>query len=343
MSGTRFRAPSPRQQTRSRPTLEQLEDRTVPSTIAGSYTDGVWRWDSSAGWAHLTNMQATILHVDDAGDVYGQYTDGLWRWGASTGWAHLESTSGMGTAKDFQVTSSGVLYADFGTSGIWRWSFDGWQKISNLAVTSFAVSRSDAFFGRFDVGVVGLWRWTPTSGWGVLTGNTPDNVQADNAGDFAGIFNTGIASNLVGTWRWSPTTGWARLSTSVPHSVDVTASGAIYENRLTDGLWRWAGGSFTELTGADGTFAILHPLADGNLFVHFFDASTLTFVGWYWNASTGWSRPFADSTDIIDETPGKSGELFYALDSGGGTWKWTPTTGVVQLSVMKPDVLGTQA
>jgi hypothetical protein len=327
-----------------RPQLETLEDRLVPSTIAGSYADGVWRWDSTAGWSHISDQKANIVRVDAAGDVYGTFSDGLWRWDASTGaWGHLEKTSGLGDAEEFKVTASGVVYADFGTSGTWRWSFDGWQEISNLNVTDFDVSRSDVFFGRYDaLSATGLWRWTPTVGWSHLTGNTPDSVLADDAGNFAGIFNTGIAATLKGTWRWNSSAGWARLSTSVATAIDLSDNGTLFENRGTGGIWRWNSGSFTEITTASGSSAFTVALSDGSVFMEFYNTSAGHYVGWYWNASTGWSNPFANTSPFFLESAGKDGDLFYGNATAGGTWRWSPTLGAVQLGSLNPSALGTQ-
>src|SRR5262245_2513030 len=121
-----------------RPSLETLEDRLVPSTVAGNFADGVWRFDTSTGWAHISNLQATRLDVDDAGDVYGKFSDGLWRWSAATAsWAKLSSLA----VDQFQVTAGGVLYGDFQSSSVWRWApSTGWMKLSSLDVGLMTVS-----------------------------------------------------------------------------------------------------------------------------------------------------------------------------------------------------------
>jgi hypothetical protein len=52
--------------------------------MAGVYADGTWRYDTTAGWTHISDRQASILDVDDAGNVVGRFTDGVWRWTAAT-------------------------------------------------------------------------------------------------------------------------------------------------------------------------------------------------------------------------------------------------------------------
>src|SRR5205085_498596 len=154
--------------------------------------------------------------------------------------------------------------------GVWRWSFAGWQKLSALDVFGFAVSDGDTFLGRFDTGNVGTWRWTPTQGWSLLTGNRPDYLLTDAAGDLVGMFKSDIAAGQEGTWRWSPTTGWARLSTTEPRGISVSYNGAIFENRGAGGIWRAAPGaaSFQQIDAADTTNDLLFALPDGSLYLH---------------------------------------------------------------------------
>jgi hypothetical protein len=295
-----------------RPHLETLEDRLVPSTVAGNFHDGVWRYDTSAGWTHLSNLQATALTVDDSGDVFGRFSDGLWRWTASTAsWAHLSNL----TVQQYGVTSSGNLYGDFGTSGVWRWnSSTGWMQISTLDASLIAVPGSDAFLGRFDeAGAVGTWRWTPTVGWSLLTGNLPDQLQTDAAGDMVGLFGINIATAQRGTWRWSPTSGWARLSTAAPISLSVSVNGAIFEDRGTSGIWRWAPGasSFTQIDSTDASGDAVVAMPDGGLYLRRHASGDTNASGWYWNGGIGLVKIINDATGILAEGLGKDGDLFF--------------------------------
>jgi hypothetical protein len=312
-----------------RPTLETLEDRLVPSTVAGSYADGVWRFDTSAGWTHISNFKAVQLKVDDAGDVYGSFPNkgGLWRWSASSAsWMKLSSLN----VQQFQVTATGVLYGDFNSNGVWRWDPSiGWMKLSDFDVGGITVSVSDAFFGEFQqAGVQGLWRWTPTAGWSLLTGNRPDTLKTDDAGEFVGVFETFIAAGQVGTWRWNPSTGWARLSTATPITLAVSSNGAIFENRSPDGIWRVAPGanSFTQINPATTTFELITALSDGGLVALGLNASgTPEETIWYWNPNLqglGFITIINDATNIVPDGVGKDGDQFF--DSGiHGTGYWS--------------------
>jgi hypothetical protein len=312
-----------------RPSLETLEDRLVPSTMAGAYPDGVWRYDMTAGWNHISTRQATQLDVDDAGDVYGAFSDGLWRWSAATAsWSHPSSL----TVNQFAVTASGILYGDFKGSGLWRWdpSTAGWAHLSNLHPTAIAVSDSDAFFGSFSTGSVGIWRWTPTAGWSLLTANQSGNIFTDTTGDFVGVFSAPVPTAQQGTWRWNPTAGWAHLS-SVPTTVVVSANGTIFEERFSKGLWRAAPGvtSFTQLDAiSDDSSSSLAALPDGSLFADRSVTGDIRYTGWYWNSSEpgfGVFKFLPNSDGLIEEGIGKDGDLFF-FDNGGasGTGYWSP-------------------
>jgi hypothetical protein len=315
--------------------------------MAGNYADGTWRYDTSAGWAHISNMQATRLDVDDAGDVYGKFTNGLWRWSAATAsWAKLSDLQ----TDQFQVTPGGVLYGDFGAQGVWRWSNSGWMNLSGLNPVFIAVSDSDAFFGRFEqTGAQGVWRWTPTAGWSLLTSSLPVVLQADSGGDFVGVFT---ATGQEGTWRWSPTAGWARLSTAAPSiTIAVSGNGTIFENRGVDGLWyaRPGAASFTQFD-TDSTNSAMTALPDGGLYVERFDGAH--FYGWYWNANLlglGASLFRLFQADIRSSFPaiGKDGDLFFNDGTTGsiGTGYWSVSSPYHLLggsNTQRPGGLGSQ-
>jgi hypothetical protein len=332
----------------SRLHLETLEDRLVPSTMAGIYDDGTWRYDTSAGWSHISTLQADSLAVDDAGDVFGKYTTGtagLWRWSASTQTWKLLSSQNVGAIR---VTAGGIFYGDFASIGTWRWSpTTGWLQMSNLSPVLLADSEDGTFFGRYDTGVVGTWRWTPLNGWTKLSPATPDALQADGQGDLVGIYNTGalLAANK-GTWRWSPSSGWTRLDPNVAYHIATSANGAIYEDRVGTGIWYAAPGatSFVQIDSlANSTWPAtdaLRALPDGSVYYQYQNSVTGHDWGWYWNPS----QPGLGNVNIIpnaysvfmgfaDEgyaagqgAVGKDNDLFFTgVNSTAGYWSLTTT------------------
>jgi hypothetical protein len=308
--------------------LETLEDRNVPSTVAADYTDGLWRWDSTLGWGHLSAGHASRLDVDDAGDVYGQFGNGIWRWSASTfGWQKLSDLQ----ATDFQVTAGGVFYGDFGSIGVWRWSFDGWQKITPNDVHAFSVSDSDAFFGSFGGFVQGTWRWTPLAGWSKLGNSEADKLKTDQAGDMYGVYSSpNIAASQVGTWRWTPADGWARLSTAVPLDLAVSNIGAVYEKRA-GAIWYLPSDAdpafFAKLTASSAN-TTMTALPDGTLVYTAFDAVAGTYRTFYRNPDTGGFLKIDVSLGLAPVAVGKDDDVFFAFN---GLSQWSASMSLTQL------------
>jgi hypothetical protein len=299
--------------------LETLEDRTVPSTVAADYPDGVWRWDSSAGWAHLTTNQSTgVLRVDDAGNVFGRFVDGLWRWDHNTGWAKLSSL----TVQDFQVTGGGVLYGDFGTQGVWRWSFDGWQKLSSFDVHAIAVSDSDTFFGSFGGAVQGTWRWTPLAGWSHLSSTEADRLKTDAAGDLVGVYSAlNINSALVGTWRWTASSSWQRLSTAVPDDFDVSDNGWVYELR-SQGIYSLspASGATFNFVANRALLTTITALPDGSVVYSEPGAAGPNYQMLYYNPTTQDAAFIVSGLQFGPAAVGKDGDIFF----WERTAQWSP-------------------
>jgi hypothetical protein len=327
---------------RHRPTLEVLEDRLVPSAVVGWYPDGVWRYDTTAGWAHISTEKSTLMYVDGAGDVFGRFSDGLWRWdAATTNWQKLTDE----LPGEFQVTTGGVVYGSF-PNGTWRWSFDGWQQISPFQYISSAVSNSDAFFGSYSDGTPGTWRWTPTTSWSLLSQAVGQALQADDAGDLVAGFGYGAGSH-TSTWRWSPGSGWLFLPPA-PAQVfpfSVSANGTIFQDRGAGGIWRASPGatSFTQIsTSNTHTHSQLYALPDGNLLLGLDNGpgANPQINGWYWNASSGWHLLPINSV-FVGFAIDKVGDVFYG-PGDLGTWMWSPSGGAQQIGPASPAILFSQ-
>jgi hypothetical protein len=297
--------------------------------MAANYADGVWRYDTTTGWDHISNLQATWLDVDDAGDVYGKFSNGLWRWNAATAsWGKLSDL----TVSTFRVTASGILYGDFGSNGLWRWNpSTGWGQLTNMKVGEFTVSDSDVFYGDVSTGVQGTWRWTPTQGWSLLSHTLAWDVFSDSAGDLVADYTPGsIGTASAGTWRWTQSGGWARLSNAFPSNLSVSASGAIYETRDT-GLWYLGVGqsAFTQISNVPAPGSVPIALPDGSVFYYYFQTSTPS--GWYFNAATSSWAKVVDTMDTGFIAVGKDGDVFIN-DFSHGLLHWAPGSSVTTLS-----------
>src|SRR4051794_26754156 len=77
-----------------RPTLEALEDRTVPAFLLSQVPgQGVWRYSDTTGQlTQLTAATADRVLVNHSGDVAGDFTgSGVWRYRDSVGWQQLSA------------------------------------------------------------------------------------------------------------------------------------------------------------------------------------------------------------------------------------------------------------
>lgn len=293
--------------------LEVLEERALPSTTAANFADGVWRYDTSIGWTHLTTQLATQLRVDDAGNVAGTFANGLWRWTASAGWQQLSTL----TAQDFQVSQTGVLYGDFGSSGTWRWSAAaGWQFLSPLDANRFAVADTNTTgsYAGFPYQVTGpdaiyavyangTWRWSPDVGWNLLTTNRPDLIDTDNLGSLVANFSVGT----TGSWRWNSYNGWKRLSYWSIEALAVSRDGTVYEDRGNAGVHKLPiDGDFSQISSANAT--VFTALPNGDLFISIGSQSWL-----HSKAANTWAL-LAISGTPTEAAVGKDGDLF--VDAG---------------------------
>jgi hypothetical protein len=66
----------------------------------------------------------------------------------------------------------GLLYADFGTEGIWMWNGSAWNKITPSDPQNMVASGS---FLYADFGTEGIWMWNG-SAWNKITPSDPQNM-----------------------------------------------------------------------------------------------------------------------------------------------------------------------
>ena len=326
----------------TRPMLETLEERNVPSTVVGNYDNGVWSYTTGSGWSFLTSAQAQQLDVTDNGTVYGKFSDGLWRHTSAGGWSKLSNLN----VQSFQVTDDGILYGDFGASGVWRWNTGGgWLQISSQDVATLTVSDADVFYGRFDgAAALGTWRWTASDGWLKLTNNRPNELLSDDAGNLVGRFSTYIMAGQQGTWKWNATVGWSRLSNAAADDIDVSDNGTVFEDRGTAGIWRLGtatGATFQQISPFDAKNSTIFALANGDLYYDW-NSSAGVYSGWVYKATTGWVKVVDNSLNAFPVVTGKDGDAFF--DHGAtGTWHWSPTQAFHQLGGKNPTLLVSQS
>ena len=123
-----------------KPRLEllQLEDRVVPSTVVGDFSTGVWRYEPSTGWQHLTTAHASLLAAGSNGEVVGEFSTGVWRYKDSTGWQHLTwyDSSQVGISSS---TYYGEVVGEFQGGGVWEYNdYTGWTQLTSADASHLA-------------------------------------------------------------------------------------------------------------------------------------------------------------------------------------------------------------
>ena len=119
-----------------RPSLETLEDRDVPSTLAAEFPgQGVWACFASRTWVQLTANNASLVAADSNGDVVAEFPgQGVWLYGTAQfggphTWQQLTANNATGLGLgyfrgvgrfqiQYQVT---YVVAEFPGQGLWHY------------------------------------------------------------------------------------------------------------------------------------------------------------------------------------------------------------------------------
>jgi hypothetical protein len=111
----------------ARPALEELENRDVPSSLACSFANGVWRWNEGTGWERLIPVPASIIATSSDGIVVCEFPNGVWRYSDLLGWQHLTPAA----PSSLGVNAAGSVVAEFPGLGVWRYeNVTGWQRLT---------------------------------------------------------------------------------------------------------------------------------------------------------------------------------------------------------------------
>src|SRR5262249_49092387 len=123
-----------------RPTLEALEDRSLPAVLFYTAADGTWAYNSGTGnYRQIETNKALEITEGADGILYGTWTTGgswnvgTWRYNYWTrGWSKLTDA----VATDLDAANDSTLFASF-SSGIWRYN-GGWQLLNGTPASELA-------------------------------------------------------------------------------------------------------------------------------------------------------------------------------------------------------------
>jgi hypothetical protein len=167
----------------TRPELEVLEARTVPSFVVADFPGyGVYRYDTlTMTWGHLNGHDAATLAVDSTtGDVVATFQGyGTAEWTPATGWRTLTGAEASQLA--FSGSDQNVV-GQFGGDGIWAFHpSTGWAQLTAANSSSLSVDAAGDVAAEFPGS--GVWYFAaPSSTWTQLTAAEASQVVLGDVG-----------------------------------------------------------------------------------------------------------------------------------------------------------------
>jgi len=322
---------SPR--TPTRPRLEALEDRVVPSTTTPAA-------DTTATLSAVTASNGpsgapVLLQLDVHGNAWGVFAgQGLWEFSAAQhAWQSVNPPGESGDPTALTVGGDGGVFAVFADKGLmWRSPTNGtWYTLTPLIPT---LMQADAHGNLWAVmnspNMQGVWQWTEATGAWVGENPTGESgvPTALTVGGDAGVFAVFADKGLM--WR-SPTNGtWYTLTPLIPTLLQADVHGnlwAVFNSPNMQGVWQWTqatGGWLGENPpGETGIPTDLTVGGDAGVFAVFGDTGLM----WRSPVSGQWSNLTPDAPTLIRTDA--QGDLWAVFDSVDkqGLWSWTEATG----------------
>jgi hypothetical protein len=306
LCGKSAKASSEGRSARARLSLEALEDRTVPSTLAAEFQGyGVWRYEESTGWRQLTAANATLVAAGSHGEVAAEFQGyGVWRYEDNTGWQHLTNSD----ASILDMRTNGNVAAEFQGSGVWRYEDKtGWQHLTGANASLLNIDRNGDLVGEFQGS--GVWRFEDSTGWVQLTKANASSLDiADNAnvvGEFQGS----------GVWRFQDGTGWSHLTAADAAYVHINEVGNVMGDFKGYGVWRYEDATgWKELNNADASLGGIAAAASDSEVAGAFSSGV-----WLYD-TTGWHQltSAVPTAMAIDRTESSSATGLVETDYANG-------------------------
>ena len=148
----------------------------------------------------------------------------------------VQAITGSGTRTDTVTTyvKSQLLYADFGTLGLWKHDGTSWSKLAPENPENIAVSGYNLYA---DLGTYGIWKHDGTS-WSFLA---PENPEADSASGS----NLYADLGTYGIWKHDGT-AWSFLAPENPEQI-VASGSTLYADLGAYGIWKHDGTAWSFL------------------------------------------------------------------------------------------------
>ncbi len=236
----------------TRPALEALEDRAVPTYLAAALPEmGVWRYSPTGIWEQVTAANATQVAADSRGDVIGTFPgQGVWLCTPGNLWKQLTTRTAAGLDITYRPIQSWVgtigVVAEFPGQGLWRWGLiignygvwnpivdGGWVQLTANNATAEAIDQNGTVAAAFPGW--GVWRFHDSTGWQQLTAADASSLSVSAVVGGAGF----LAAEFPGwgVWRFQDGTGWQQLTATDAVSVGVDPSGDVVAAFPGWGVW----------------------------------------------------------------------------------------------------------
>jgi hypothetical protein len=281
-----------------RPTLEALEDRTVPTMSAAFPGQGVWVYDD--GWRQLTAANASQVAADNNGDVVAEIPgQGVWLYNGN--WQQITANNAAGLDMGYfsvsyhwgnpffpstETITSLYVVAQFPGQGLWRYtsfsdtnmpphgggtySNQWWQQLTTNNAYTEAVDNYGRVVAEF--WGQGLWLFTDNSGWRQLTPSDATSVAIGSTQPG----NSRVVAEFpgYGVWRFQDNAGWQQLTAANAWTLATNANGDVVGDFRGDGVWTYSdsgtggyGPGWNQLTAADAAMVGID--GNGNVYGQF--------------------------------------------------------------------------
>jgi hypothetical protein len=258
--------------------------RTDPVVVGQFGSQGVWRYDRTAGtWTQLTAANAALLAVDPAGDVAATFKSyGVWLYRPAAGWKQIGTADAAALAMDV----NGDVVGSFPGAGVWLYQpATGFRQIGTGDAVALAMDGHGDVIGSFPGH--GIWEYLPATGFQQIGTGDAAALTMDYSGDVAGSFPG------AGVWFYRPTTGWKQLGTGDAAVLAMDGAGDVVGSFAGHGVWEYHPATgFQEIGNSDA--ATLNMSYYGDVF-----GSFAGYGIWEFDPLHGWFQRSASDAEVL--------------------------------------------
>jgi hypothetical protein len=146
-------------------------------------------------------------------------------------------------AYEYQGVPSTVVYADFGSFGLWKYFYGDWAQLTQVSPDKMLLD-GDKFFASFSG--YGLYQYDGAN-WTLLAATSAENMAAGSGKLYVDFGSLGL---------WAYDGAWTQLTPANPDNI-LTFGNKLLVNFPDYGLYQYDGSSWTSLATYDGALKIV--------------------------------------------------------------------------------------